>query len=458
MKAKWIALIVLLATLIGLAGCDWFWAPNIPGAQTLGFAPLAGGVHTLVTIVGQGFGPSAGNGIVTFNGIEAAVVTWSGTNIVVHVPVLATPTGRQDVTVEVRQSGMLLGTGTFVVLRGVLFETHRDGNSEIYVMNPDGTQPINLTNDLSDDRFPVWSPDGTKIAFVATRDGNSEIYVMDADGSNPRNLTTHPESDYFPAWSPDGNMIAFMTDRESSVPLILDATPKIMIEFNVEIFVMNADGTGQTNLTEHVAWDGFPSWSPDGEHIVFQTDRDNSWIHVEITLPDDLGREIYAMDDDGSNQVRLSNSPEDDIYPSWSPDGSKIVFQSYRDGNAEIYVMNTDGTGQTRLTNHPDTDSMPTWSPDGGWITFHSYRDGNPEIYKMTVAGISTTRLTNSTDWDWGPSWSLDGLQIVFQSSRDGNSEIYRMNADGSSPERLTNDADWDFHPFWGTFGWMPPA
>ncbi|MCK4683280.1 PD40 domain-containing protein, partial [Candidatus Bipolaricaulota bacterium] len=328
----------------------------------------------------------------------------------------------------------------------------------IYVMNPDGTQPINLTNDLSNDRFPVWSPDGTKIAFETTRDGNSEIYVMDADGSNPRNLTTHPESDYFPAWSPDGDVIAFMTDRESSVPLILDATPKIMIEFNVEIFVMNADGTGQTNLTEHVAWDGFPSWSPDGEHIVFQTDRDNSWIHVEITLPDDLGREIYAMDDDGSNQVRLSNSPEDDIYPSWSPDGSKIVFQSYRDGNAEIYAMNTDGTGQTRLTNHPDTDSMPTWSPDGGWITFHSYRDGNPEIYKMTVAGISTTRLTNSTDWDWGPSWSLDGLQIVFQSSRDGNSEIYRMNADGSSPERLTNDADWDFHPFWGTFGWMPPA
>jgi len=403
MKGRRIVVVGVLAVavLFGLVGCDWFLAPVIPIVQTLGFAPQAGAVHTLVTVVGEGFGSSPGDGAVTFGEVEAVLETWSNTNIVVRVPVLATPTGQRSATVEVHKSGALLGMGTFTVLRGVLFETHRDGNSEIYVMNPDGTQPINLTDDSGRDTSAVWSPDGTKIAFETRRDGNSEIYVMGADGSNPTNLTNHPDSDHFPAWSPHGGKIAFMSNRENTGPPILDVTPKIIIGFNVEIFVMNEDGTGQTNLTNHVAWDG---------------------------------------------------------YPSWSPDGSKIVFQSYRDGNAEIYAMNTDGTGQTRLTNHPDPDSMPTWSPDGGWITFHSYRDGNPEIYKMTATGASVTRLTNSSDLDWGPSWSPDGSQIAFQSSRDGNSEIYSMDADGSHQQRLTNTIDLDLRPFWGTFGWMPPG
>ncbi len=283
-------------------------------------------------------------------------------------------------------------------------------------MNPDGTQQVNLTNDSGADRSAAWSPDGTKIAFVTTRGGDSEIYVMNADGTDPKNLTNHPDSDYFPAWSPDGAKIAFMTDREESGTARLDVTPQpaISISFNVEIFVMNADGTGQTNLTDHEAWDGYPSWSPDGARIVFETDRDRTDMMIMGILIEDLGREIYAMDADGADPNRLSSNPADDQYPSWSPDGSKIVFQAYRDGNAEIYVMNTDGTGQARLTNHIATDSMPTWSPEGDWIAFHSRRDGNYEISKMTDTGGAVTRLTTSSEFDWGASWSLDGSRIVF--------------------------------------------
>jgi len=455
MKIKCVLVATVLMLLIGLSSCDWFWLPDV---MTLGFAPLAGAVHTTVTVVGQGFGVAPGDTTVMFDGVEATIVTWSDTNIVVRIPVVPTPVGTRTVTVQLFQGGSLLGTGTFTVLRGVLFETNRDGNAEIYVMNPDGSQQTNLTNDPDDDYHAVWSPNGMEIAFVSYRDGNSEIYSMGADGSNPTNLTSHEDSDFFPVWSPDSDKIAFMTDREQTGLVVMNATPKITVEFDMEIFVMNADGSGQTNLTDDPDWDGYPSWSPDGTRIVFQTDRDDSPIVPLVILADGFEREIYVMDADGSNPVPLSKSPEDDVYPTWSPDGSKIVFQSGRDGDWEIYTMNPDGTGQTRLTNHPDADTFPTWSPDGDWITFHSYRDGNAEIYKMTAAGSSETRLTTSADWDWGPSWSPDGSQIVFQSSRDGNAEIYRMNADGSFQTRLTNDQDWDLHPFWGTFGWTPPV
>ncbi len=458
MNIRRYVLAAMLIAAAGLAGCDWLWPPVAPG---LGFAPLTGAVHTTVSIVGQGFGAAPGGATVTFDGAEASIVTWTETNLVVRIPVVPTPTGSRVVTVRVQRAGVVLGQGLFTVVRGILFVSHRDGDSEIYVMNPDGSQPANLSDHEDDDYAPAWSPDGTKIAFLSYRDGNSEIYAMDADGSGPTNLTRHTSDDYYPVWSPDGTKIAFMTDREMEGSVVLDARPKIVVDptFNVEIFVMNADGSGPTNLTDDPFWDGYPAWSPDGTRIVFQTDRDSDTVPVVplAIVPDDLGDEIYVMDADGSDPTRLSWSPEDDRYPRWSPDGAKIAFQSDRAGNWEIYTMNPDGSGQTRLTDHPEDDTHPSWSPDGDWITFQSERDGNEEIYRTSPAGTATARLTTSTAWDWGGSWSPDGEQIVFTSERDGNQEIYRMNADGSFQTRLTHDVAWDFHPFWGTPGWMAP-
>jgi len=449
------SLVLLLILGAFISSCTWFQIP----IATVTLSPVAGAVNAVVAIVSTGFGATQGTSVVTFDGIQAHVVSWSDTSITAQVPVLPTPDGDRLVVVNVVRGGTTIGTALFTVQRGILFETYRDGNLEIYMMNPDGSNPTNLTKHPSTDLSAVWSPDGTKIAFTSDRDENDEVYVMNADGTNAVNLTTDPYDDFAPQWSPDGTKIAFQSDRETTGP-ILSYDPKVMlVVYNSEVFVMNADGSGQVNVSNHEMWDGNPSWSPGSDRIVFQSDRhvDPGPIIMGV-LPDELGVEIYAVDADGTDLVNLTHSPGDDRYPVWAPDGTKIAFQSARDGNQEIYVMNPDGSGQTRLTTDVGYDSYPSWSPDSQWITFHSDRTGGTDLYKMTRVGLSTTRLTTSIDWDWGPSWSPDAQWIAFQTTRDGNSEIYRMRADGSGQLRLTNDPEWDMHPVWGTSSWMPPA
>ncbi len=400
----------------------------------------------------------------------------------------------------------------------ITFRSYRDVNSEIYVMNSDGTNPVNLTNNTADDGPASWSPflpvlvvisidptsgtesggtpvtikgsnfqsgatvtfgnssatnvavgllgtitaktpahtagtvdvivtnpDGqvdtlfngfgfgdlstnTKITFMSDRDGNNEIYVMVADGSNLTRLTNNPAFDELPSWSADGTKIAFRSDRDG----------------NNEIYVMNADGLNLTRLTNNPASDGEPSWSPDGTKIAFMSHRDGNG-------------EIYVMNADGSNPTRLTNNPAFDPEPSWSHDGTKIAFQSNRDGNFEIYVMNADGSNPTRLTNNPENDESPSWSPDGTKIAFQSFRDDNNEIYVMNADGSNPTRLTNNPAFDVDPSWSPDGTKIVFYSRRDVNDEIYVMNADGTNQVNLTNNPANENDPSWSPFLVPPP-
>ena len=174
------------------------------------------------------------------------------------------------------------------------------------------------------------------IIFVSGRDGNNDIYKMGSNGSNIMRLTTNPGDDRYPTWSRDGSKIAFTSSWA--------------------IYMMNADGSGQTRLTFNSPYqDQQPTWSPDGVKIAFVSRRDDN-------------EEIYVVNADGSNQTRLTNNPAEEWEPAWSPDSSKIAFRSRRDGNSEIYAMNTDGTGQTRLTNNPASDIQPKWSPDGSNI------------------------------------------------------------------------------------------
>ena len=227
----------------------------------------------------------------------------------------------------------------------IAFSSNRDGNSEIYVMDTDGGNQRKLTNNRHGDWSPSWSPDGKRIAFVSNRDGHvidgiptSDIYVMDADGGNQQNLTNNPPgSDWFPSWSPDGKHIAFVSDRDGP--------------FNPEIYVMDADGGNQQRLTENRVHDWFPSWSPDGKRIAFSSDRKGDIVNFEI----------YVMDADGQNEQRLTENRVHDWFPSWSPDGKRIAFTSRRDGNDEIYVMDADGGNPRNLTNHPDEDIIPAW-------------------------------------------------------------------------------------------------
>ena len=241
----------------------------------------------------------------------------------------------------------------------IAFQSYRDGNHEIYVMNADGTGVTRLTNHSASDHGPAWSPDSVRIAFSRDRlEGNQEIaemYLLNADGTGLTQLTSQSDGAAHAAWSPEGTRIAF-------------ASPGI--------HVMNDDGTGVAQLTFHS--DHNPAWSPDRANIAFQSYRDGN-------------AEIYVMDSDGCCEERLTDHEGDDGRPAWSPDGARIAFDSDRSGNVEIYVMNADGTGVTKLTGHSAGDYSAAWSPDGTRIAFHSYRDGNGEIYVMSVPAFGAT-------------------------------------------------------------------
>ena len=196
-------------------------------------------------------------------------------------------------------------------------------------------------------------------------------------------------------------------------------------------YTLYADGQNQNRLTDHDGLDWFPSWSPDGRRLVFVSERDGN-------------NEIYVMDVDGQNQTRLTDHDGLDWFPSWSPDGSRLAFVSIRDGDFEIYVMDVDGQNQTRLTDYNGWDA-PSWSPDGRRLVFAS----NGEIYVIDVDGQNQTRLTGYDGWDPSLSWSPDGRRLVFVS----NGEIYVMDADGQNQTRLTDHDGTDWSPSWSPDG-----
>ena len=246
------------------------------------------------------------------------------------------------------------------------------------------------------------------------------------------------------------NIVVTATDDDTgtatggtSVQVNPTASEKIVFrsdrDGNFEIYVMNADGTDQTRLTNNPADDIFPSFSSDGSKIVFASNRDGNY-------------EIYVMNADGTNQTRLTLSSAHDYQPRFSPDGSKIVF----DSRGDIWLMNANGSNQTRLTNAAvnTVNYDPTFSPDGSKIAFASFRGNNGnnfDIWIMNANGSNQTRLTNNPAIDLEPTFSPDGSKIAFSSTRDAvnnfDREIYVMNVDGTNQTRLTNNPAIDSEP-----------
>jgi Tol biopolymer transport system component len=223
--------------------------------------------------------------------------------------------------------------------------------------------------------------------------------------------------------------------------------PKIALtsdrDGNAEIYAMNDDGSSQTRLTNNSANDYQPAWSADGSQIAFFTNRDAG------------DYEVYKMDADGANPVRLTTSGGDDGGPAWSPNGAKIAFHSARDGTFEIYSMNADGSSQTRLTPlaNGGFEADAEWSPDGTKIVFWSDTDGDSDIYTMNADGSGRTQLTFNGASDTHPVWSPDGTKIAFRSTRDGNDEVYTMNANGSGQTNLSLWPSSEQEPTWSADG-----
>src|SRR2546421_2612574 len=280
------------------------------------------------------------------------------------------------------------------VANGRVAFVSREGNaqSRIYTMNPDGSDRKQLTFGQENEREPVWSPDGTKIAFAKERGAFSEIFVMNADGSDQRRLT-QSKFDQSHTWSPDGTQIAFW--RMDNIPM----SPSSM-----GIFVMNADGSDQ----RAVASTSFflqPAWSPDG-------------LKLAVADYGALGTYgIYLINVDGSNRTQItqpSTSPVlfEDHDPAWSPDGSKITFtrcdgsDGYDcwDTTSHLWVVNADGSNPTKLT---DTQAWShAWSPDGTKIILSNGQNSGGDLLVMNPDGSGLTNITNTNDkHEQSPSW-----------------------------------------------------
>jgi Tol biopolymer transport system component len=265
----------------------------------------------------------------------------------------------------------------------VLFTSGVGAGADIFVTNPDGSPPTNLTHNPAFDDDASWSPDGSRIAFVSTRDGDREIYVMEADGSNVTRTTNSPGDDLQPAWSPDGTRIAFSSARDG----------------NYEIYTMNPDGSDPVRVTDEPGEDSGVSWSPDGARLVFHSERAGLL---------DL---IVANSDGTGEPLNITNHPAEDSWPDWSPDGTAIVFVSSRDGFPyELYTVSPDGGGVTRVSDNDVDDFRPSWSPDGDRIAVERGNlsaSGNTDIVVIEADGTGELNLTNSpahdTSADWGP-------------------------------------------------------
>jgi TolB protein len=244
------------------------------------------------------------------------------------------------------------------------------------------------------------------------REGSAEIYVVNADGSNVTNLTNHPANDSFPAWSPDGTRIAFVSDRDE----------------NQEIYLMNADGSNQTRLTDSPYYDDWPVWSPNGTRIAFFNRQG-----------------LQVINADGSDLTLVTTR---NVVPTpwgkpftWSPDSTRIAFIFA--GN-QLYVADADGSGEVLLVDIPSRglsgpSGYPAWSPDGTQIAVAG-PDG--PIYVVDVNSSAPPQLVTPDCGGGFLTWSPDSTQIAFHGRcRESGVGLYVMNRDGSQPIQLTDDS-----------------
>jgi len=270
-----------------------------------------------------------------------------------------------------------------------------------------------------------------RIVFERRLDANDwEIFLMNANGLFQRNLTQSPTSkDIEPRISPDGKQMVFSSDRNAP---------------GYELYVMDLTGSHSVRqITDDFYVDHSPSWSPDGRKIVFGR------CNPDMTLCD-----IFTVNANGvGTPVPMANSLQDDDYPSFSPDGSQIVFASNRDGNYEIYKCNADGTGVQRLTTNTVSDGWPSWSPNGTKIIFASLLNASDyELYMMNPDGSNLVRLThNNGSHDYRPDFSSDGLRVVWTRAFGSTYEIVEAPFGSlNQPNRLTFNTINDLSPDYG--------
>lgn len=214
----------------------------------------------------------------------------------------------------------------------MVFEQVIDGKEQLFAMDLDGSNSVQLTHGPFGHENPAWAPDGQKLAVVSVEGDQQVIYIMNTDGMDMRPLTAKHSHAIHPNWSPDSQNVIYCSSDDLHPP--------------------------QKNPAEIYSVNTYPSWSPDGKKIVFRKIIDGS------------NSEIFVANGNGSNLRNLTNNPAFDGWPSWSPDGTQIAFASNRSGNYKIYVMNADGTNVRLLADTEGRATEPRWSPDGKTVYF----------------------------------------------------------------------------------------
>jgi serine/threonine protein kinase len=317
----------------------WIWAPAVLGV-----------LMVLIFLIDQGQVLSIGE--------MASTLTPTMTKTIL-------PT--QEHTLTISPTATIAITPTPAIGYKLSFVSDREGNQEIYMMDIDGSNLINLTNNSANDGHPAFSPDGNKITFVSDRDWNDDIYLMNSDGSNIIRLTDSSVNDQEPAWSPDGKQIVYISGNDD---------PKI--------YKMNADGSQQVGFSYQGSYGAYsPSWSPDGFDIVFRS----GWGYINFISPEGKNN---------GNDFRFRGRD-----PSWSPDGSKIAYIS----DNRIFTMSPDFSNQARITFMNEDASEPAWSSDGKWIAFTSLNDDNKDIYITSLDGMNLTHVIDNPANDYSPVW-----------------------------------------------------
>lgn len=270
----------------------------------------------------------------------------------------------------------------------IAFTSNRDGNNEIYIMNPDGTEQINLTNHGASDAQPAWSPDGKQILFTSNRNGTPDLYLMDADGTNVRKVFKNLKLRSAPAWSPDGKQISYArNDRLRG------------------LFIASVDGTNEKLIALVGEFDGYSNWSADGTKIVFDApikQKGHSRVHIfdlstrqqEVLLGEDVATVMGA--------------------PVWSPSSDKIALAWLKGGSFSIYIIDHDGENPKQIVQPLagfSTDN-PDWSPNGSALVYEQYQIGSSrQIYTVDLKGGEPDQLTRRglnffADW-FDPKYAL---------------------------------------------------